>query len=320
MPSNENSSDESDSMKNRLSSTLDNINRRSVLKASAAGVVGSVALTQPVAANCDNRLEFPDQSYTQESVESVRIDKVCIDPDRGPLRVHVNGGGVTGTSELLEGGIYDTPISVSLDTPLTQTATLTATHEGTDSEEVTRDQARIEVDSSQSGDDGTDEPDGAFTRFESQVTDGTYVVVDEARLTTPGFVSVHIARPEEGIADVGFINPENGEAQNAAATIIGFSEFLEPGTYENVHVPLFEDEELDAVSGEIDRLPEPAVLVSLPHEDSNGNREWDFYDETDEDPAYDFGDTTFAPPLDRPTDIAGVVPLAENTDQFEISR
>lgn len=166
-----------------------------------------------------------------------------------------------------------------------------------------------------------DDADGdAFSRFEDQVTDGTYVIVEEVRLTTPGFVSIHIARPEEDIADVGFINTENGDPQNAAATIIGYSEFLEPGTYEDVKVPLFEDEELDAVSGEIDRLPEPAVLVSLAHEDSNDNEEWDFYDEGNEDPAYDFGDTMFAPPFDRPTDIAAVVPLEANEDEFEISR
>ena len=170
-------------------------------------------------------------------------------------------------------------------------------------------------------DDKRNDADGdAFIRFGNQVTDGTYVIVDEIRFTTPGFVSIHIARPEEDIADVGFINPENGDPQNAAATIIGYSEFFEPGTYEDVEVSLFEDEELDAVSGEIDRLPEPAVLVSLAHKDSNDNREWDFYDEGNEDPAYDFGETQYAPPFDRPTDVAAVIPLEENEDEFEISR
>ena len=92
--------------------------------------------------------------------------------------------------------------------------------------------------------DGRDEgavSDQAYSRFSSQVTDGTYVVVDEINITTEegGFASIHIARPEEGVADVGFINPENGEPQNAAATIIGYSEWLEPGLHENVEVPIF---------------------------------------------------------------------------------
>lgn len=168
----------------------------------------------------------------------------------------------------------------------------------------------------------------SYSRFEDQVTDGTYVIVDEGNITTEegGFMSVHIARPEEDIADVGFIDPETGEPQNAAATIIGYSEYLEPGVHQNIKVPILQDEELDAV-GELDRLEEPTVLVSLPHVDSNENEEWDFFDEGDEDPAYGFEgvgaptDGSFAPPgPDRPTDIAAVVPLEENEDEFHISR
>lgn len=167
----------------------------------------------------------------------------------------------------------------------------------------------------------------SYSRFEDQVTDGTYVIVKEGNITTEegGFMSVHIARPEEDIADVGFINQEDGSPQNAAATIIGYSEYLEPGVHQNIKVPIFQDEELDAVSDDMDRLKEPTVLVSLPHVDSNENEEWDFFDEGDEDPAYGFEDVgaptdgSFAPPgPDRPTDIAAVVPLEENEEDFHI--
>ena len=75
---------------------------------------------------------------------------------------------------------------------------------------------------------------------------------------------------------------------------------------------------------ELDRLEEPTVLVSLAHVDSNENQEWDFYDEGDEDPAYNGAaentENLHAPPSARPTDIAAVVPLEENEDAFEISR
>ncbi|MDL5360638.1 hypothetical protein [Halalkalicoccus sp. NIPERK01] len=168
----------------------------------------------------------------------------------------------------------------------------------------------------------------SYSRFSDQVTDGTYVIVDEVNITTEegGFMSVHIARPEEGIADVGFINPEDGSAQNAAATIIGYSEHLEQGLHQNVKVPIFQVKELQAVPDDMDRLEEPTVLVSLPHIDSNENEEWDFFDDDDEDPAYGPGvgeptDGTFAPPgPDRPTDIAAVVPLEENEEDFHIFR
>ena len=64
--------------------------------------------------------------------------------------------------------------------------------------------------------DGHDEgwvSDQAYSQFSNQVTDGTYVVIDEMNITTPegGFASVHIARPKDGVADVGFINPKNAE-------------------------------------------------------------------------------------------------------------
>lgn len=129
---------------------------------------------------------------------------------------------------------------------------------------------------------------------------------------------------EENVADVGFINPENGEPQNAAATIIGYSAWLEPGFHEDVEVPLFEDEKLQAVCEGMDRLEEPTVLVSLAHIDSNENQEWDFFDEGDEDPAYNGAaentENQYAPPSARLTDIAAVVPLEENAGEFEISR
>lgn len=168
----------------------------------------------------------------------------------------------------------------------------------------------------------------SYSRFSDQVTDGTYVIVDEVNITTEegGFVSIHLARPEEGIADVGFINEDDGSPQNAADTIIGYSEYLKQGLHQNVKVPIFTVKELNAVPDDVDRLPEPAVLVSLQHIDSNENEDWDFFDEEDEDPAYGPGvgeptDGLFAPPgPDRPTDIAAVVPLKENADDFHISK
>lgn len=63
----------------------------------------------------------------------------------------------------------------------------------------------------------------------------------------------------------------------------------------------------------MDRLEEPTVLVSLVHIDSNENQEWDFFDEGDEDPAYNGAaentENQYAPPFARPTDIAAVVHL-----------
>ncbi len=159
-------------------------------------------------------------------------------------------------------------------------------------------------------DNESDENGEAFVRFGNQVTDGSYVIVEKVRFTTPGFVSIHLGA--EFIGD-------NGGPVEPPTNIIGYSAFFEPGTYHNVEVPLFVDELLPAVDGTQSRLQEATVLVALPHEDVNGNEEWDFYSVEDPDKAYGFGDTDFAPPLNRTTDIAAVVPLTENLGAFDLS-
>jgi len=112
---------------------------------------------------------------------------------------------------------------------------------------------------------------------------------------------------------------EDGGPQNAAQTIIGYSEYLAVGVYDRVVVDIFEDEELLPVSDDRDRLEEPQVLLALMHTDGNGNGEWDLFDNEDiQDAAYDFGTTDLAPPYDRPSDVAPVIPLEENAEEFDV--
>jgi hypothetical protein len=157
-------------------------------------------------------------------------------------------------------------------------------------------------------------------RFDAQVTDGTYVVAEDVVVPTAGFLSIHQSNTEIDGEQYDYINTEDGSPQNAAQTIVGFSEYLEPGIYDEVKVPIYQDDDLPpvAASGQ-HRLEDPAVLLALMHVDGNDNEEWDLFDNEDiVDAAYDFGDTEFAPPFDRPDDVAAVVPLEENEDVFEI--
>lgn len=102
-----------------------------------------------------------------------------------------------------------------------------------------------------------------------------------------GFAEIHVAHPIPGIdaTDPGFID-KDGDAQNAFGTALSYSEFLPQGLYQNVKVPLFEDKNFQAVDGSVNRLKEPIVVVSLPHIDSNGNEEYDNYEEGAPDPAF----------------------------------
>lgn len=185
----------------------------------------------------------------------------------------------------------------------------------------------------------------SYTRISSQVTDGTYAIIDEVNIVPEegGFAEIHVAHPIPGndATDPGFIDEEGG-AQNAFGTALGYSEFLPQGLYQNVKVPLFEDENFEAVAAsDVNRLKEPTVVVSLPHIDSNGNEEYDNYEEGAPDPAFgtdtddldeegggDIGgiigepnDGAFAPPdFNRPTDVAALIPLKENAEDFHIFR
>lgn len=151
--------------------------------------------------------------------------------------------------------------------------------------------------------------------------DGTYVVGNGVVVPTGGFLSIHqLNNVEIDGEEFYYIDRENGAPQFAPQTIIGHSEFLEPGVYNRVPVDIYEDERHPLVDEtDQDRLEDPEPLLALMHVDGNDNEEWDLFgNQNIVDAAYDFGATNFAPPSDRASDIAAVVPLEENADEFEI--
>jgi hypothetical protein len=137
----------------------------------------------------------------------------------------------------------------------------------------------------------------ATVSFSDQTTDGTTVTVDSVNMTDGGFVTIHDSTLLEG---------------EVLGSVIGVSEFLEPGLNENVTVTLF-----DVPGAEFDRtaLTENETLIAMPHRDTNGNGTYDFLT-TDgaEDGPYLDGDTPV-------TDAANVTVLAEQTsgESFTVS-
>lgn len=92
----------------------------------------------------------------------------------------------------------------------------------------------------------------ASLAFEDQTSNGTTVVVDRAVLPRGGFVVVHTAALLEG---------------EEAGSVRGVSEYLEPGTHENVTV----------------RLDQPITdsqrLVAVAYRDTDGDRSFAFYEQ-----------------------------------------
>jgi hypothetical protein len=91
--------------------------------------------------------------------------------------------------------------------------------------------------------------ENATVTFENQTTDGTTVTVQSVTVPEGGFVAVHDATLLEG---------------DAVGSVVGVSEYLEPGTHEDVTVALAEP------------LDDNATLIAMPHLDTDGDEVYSF--------------------------------------------
>ncbi len=95
------------------------------------------------------------------------------------------------------------------------------------------------------------DPDAATVSFSDQSTTGRSVVVDSVELGDGGFVVIHDSSLLDG---------------EVAPSVIGNSEYLEPGSYEDLTVRLDEP------------LEEGDTLIAMAHQDTNSNQTYDFPD------------------------------------------
>jgi len=164
-------------------------------------------------------------------------------------------GSAVGTSAYLEAGHHES-VTVTLDEPVRSTNTLVPM-----AHEDTNDNEEYDFVTSEGGADGPFVYDGgavvdtarvgvqAVVGASAQSTDGSTVTVDSVTLHDGGFVTIHDASVTEGAV---------------FESVRGTSEYLAPGTHENVTV------ELDQP------LSENATVVPMAHEDTNGNEQYDF--------------------------------------------
>lgn len=98
----------------------------------------------------------------------------------------------------------------------------------------------------------------AAVEFTNQPTDGNDIVVDATTLSAGGYVAIHDGTLLEG--EVG-------------GSVIGVSEYLEPGVHYSVPIRLFD---VPGASFDSNCLTETAPLIAMPHQETNGNETYDF--------------------------------------------
>ncbi|MFB6227959.1 MAG: hypothetical protein ABEH88_05150, partial [Halobacteriales archaeon] len=96
----------------------------------------------------------------------------------------------------------------------------------------------------------TEQPPAASVTFNPQTTDGTSVTVDSVRMDDGGFVTMH----------------DDTLQNDAVGSVVGVSDYLAPGTHQDVTVNLNE------------QLEETQTLFAMPHRDDNSNQSYDFVD------------------------------------------
>jgi hypothetical protein len=105
----------------------------------------------------------------------------------------------------------------------------------------------------------------AAVAFLNQTTGGSTIVIDSVTVPEGGFVAIH---------DTSLLDSE------VVGSVIGVSDYLEPGTQEEVEVNLF-----DVPGAEFDQseLEEAQALIAMPHMDTDGDEEYGFVESDGED-------------------------------------
>ncbi|WP_233517253.1 hypothetical protein [Haloferax sp. Atlit-19N] len=198
-------------------------------------------------------LQFDDQESDGSSVTVASANL----SDGGYIAILDENGSVVGATDYLEPGEQEN-VSVPLLESLNESATLTAqahldtndnqtldflTSNGTEDGPYTVNGTPVTDDADVTvGEEPTPEEPTASLQFDDQESDGSSVTVASANLSEGGYIAVI---------------DENG-------SVVGATDYLEPGEQENVSVPLLEP------------LNESATLTAQAHLDTNDNQTLDF--------------------------------------------
>ncbi len=106
--------------------------------------------------------------------------------------------------------------------------------------------------------DGNETNETASVTFDDQESDGTTVTVQNVTVPEDGYVAIHNDSLLDG---------------DAVGSVVGVSEYLEAGEYDNLTVELFDVPGAEFNESE---LTENQTLIAMPHEETSGNETYDF--------------------------------------------
>ncbi|WP_256391561.1 DUF7282 domain-containing protein [Natronoarchaeum rubrum] len=218
----------------------------------------------------DDQSEDDSESQTRTTIDRITIDRISTDYVTME-NVTIEGINITtSAAEMLFGQMPDDGIDVDdgLDNE-TDDGIDNETDDGLDNE--TDDGLDNETDDGLDNetDDGLDnetddeqltEPNASVT-FEDQETNGSTVTVDSVNVSEGGFVTIHNSSLLEGAT---------------FDSVIGSSEYLDPGEHEDVEVQLFDNETVPGAEFDQDALEDNETLIAMPHLDTNDNETYDF--------------------------------------------
>jgi len=146
-------------------------------------------------------------------------------------------------------------------------ASIAATAAATEETETADDEAGAEAEDAAEDEEAEEEEPGPFAaiEFSNQYSEGTEIVVDATVLSDGGYVAVHDQTLFEGAV---------------AESVIGVSDYLEPGAHYRVPVSLFD---VPGGSFDQDSLEGTTPLVPMPHQETSDNETYDFITSEGED-------------------------------------
>ncbi len=187
-------------------------------------------------------------------------------------------------------------------------------HEGAE-----KDSEERESDDGENEENDGDEPSARITFPDQTATES--VRVTDVSLSDDGYISIHDSSRFSGadLSDVEVIDELPNRANPICGSIVGISELLDAGEYEELEVPLY-NEAAPAV-GFYDHFPEQSLqesqpFIAIPHVNKTGEEEFVCGEDPPEDGAFLDGPST-VPSLGAVNDIATVLLESDDDEDKE---
>ncbi|WP_323190790.1 hypothetical protein [Halostella sp. PRR32] len=159
------------------------------------------------------------------------------------------------TGEFVTGGTNETISNETMENATEDNVTEDNVTEDNVTDDVTEDNA---TEDNVTGDAAVELEANATVQFDNQTTSGEIVGIESVNLSEGGFVAIHNESLLEG---------------DAIGSVIGVSEYLEPGEHSDIPVRLFN---VSGATFENTTLGENETLIAMPHLDTNENETYDF--------------------------------------------